>query len=39
MDKVLKKDSSKCITPSSEPFRIDLRLPCFVVRPPLWSGG
>jgi hypothetical protein len=23
-DKVLKQDSSKCITPSSEPFRIDL---------------
>jgi hypothetical protein len=25
MDKVQKQDSSKCITPSSEPFRIDLR--------------
>jgi hypothetical protein len=24
MDKVLKQDSSKCITPSSDPFRIDL---------------
>jgi hypothetical protein len=23
MDKVLKQDSSKCITPSSEPFRTD----------------
>jgi hypothetical protein len=29
MDKVLKKDSSKCITPSSEPFRIDLWQPIF----------
>jgi hypothetical protein len=28
MDKVLKKESSKCITPSSEPFRIDLYLYC-----------
>jgi hypothetical protein len=24
MDKVLKQDSSKCITPSSEPFRLEL---------------
>jgi hypothetical protein len=26
MDKVQKQDSSKCITPSSEPFRVDLKL-------------
>jgi hypothetical protein len=25
MDKVQKQDSSQCITPSSEPFRIDLK--------------